>query len=1427
MLHCTLVPAPGSRLAHEPVELAIDAPPGLAGRHLQAALTRRYGTGGLFIQGLRLTSLVVGERPLINGAILVDGLSGIPRPTAAGASAAAALALAVHGGPAAGTIFALHRGQFRIGRSGTDIVIPDAGLSREHARLDVSESSVTLADLGSANGTFVDGLRVRSCSVTTASVIRCGDSTMSLGFGTGTDRYGPEETGLGDAGGTVDEPIVVRNGVTPVSPAALILTAALPLLAGVGLAVFTGMWMFLAFTAVSAVSILAPAVSGRRQRRELREAVAAAAQQDRQRRRRSAPSAADLAAHAIAGDPPPEPPASRSGPVWLRLGLAEQPANLRLEPPRSGFVPPALGLVPLVLDPSAALVTIRGPHQAVQGLVRSLVIQLAGYPLARRTRVLVHGSAETLPFPARFLPGVSLSAEPAETAASLAAGPGEGFDDGLLIILDPGGTAPSGTTGRGGRPDWPLTDPQVPAAPDPPLQRPCDAAAVLRAAAAGHGWRVIDCAPVPGPGDGTAIRLGERCGRLITGPVSVRFIPDLVPGPVFDKCCRGLAARESTRQAQPSAVPDVCALADVLPLEETHIARRWSRAHQTPGLSVPVGAGVRGPVLLDLQTDGPHLLVAGTTGSGKSEFLRTLAAGLAAGYPPERVNLLFIDFKGGSGLGPLTGLPHCVGMLTDLNANGVGRALVSLRAEVRRREQLLAAAQAPDLAAYESLALPGPPLPHLVIVIDEFRMLVEDAPAALTELMRIAAIGRSLGVHLVMATQRPQGAVTADIRANVTSCVVLRVQSDPESIDVMNSRLAAGIPRDRPGRAYLTRGNEAPEEFQTATMAAAAAPAAEADPAISVDTAREVLTGPRAAAVTVTDSWHGASVCGQPAEPTPAEAATPLVEATVRLWTARGGAPPHHPVADPLPALLPYPHPAGPDTWPLLAGPAAAPDAPPEPNEPNDPPDTVRLGRVDLPEEQRVAGLRWSPRRHGHLGLVGGAAGAADAALALTVAQLLSGPVEFHVYILDAAGRFGAAAACPRTGAVAGLAELRRAVRVLERLACEMTRRVAGPQSQDAPPLVLVIGGWGSWVSAFRSGPLSWAEDLVLDIVRDGSRAGLTVVMSGERELVTSRFFAAIPNRAFLPVGSTDEGRLAWPRLPELEPVPGRVAVFGAFVESAAATGHAGQLFEPVAPAAGHWAAVPVRVRPFRIEALPALVTVAELRKRNGTPAPGSTAAADPDPVAPGTAPEESSGGQPDSSALPQRPSSHRLLCVGVGGDELMPARVSVPAGSVSAVLGGAGAGKSTFLAVLPDLNPAVGFLRPPKDGTDPEHYWSELHAMALAGTLDRTAILLADDLDQQSEHTNALLLTLNSLGWAVIFTAGYGASLQQRVPLALNARSQGRGILIRPRTLMDGDLFGIRFEQEASPPPGRALVVSEGRAKAVQLAGPEGLRTG
>ena len=388
---------------------------------------------------------------------------------------------------------------------------------------------------------------------------------------------------------------------------------------------------------------------------------------------------------------------------------------------------------------------------------------------------------------------------------------------------------------------------------------------------------------------------------------------------------------------------------------------------------------------IDLKADGPHFLVAGTTGSGKSEFLRTLAAGLAASHPPDRVNLLFIDFKGGSGLGPLTGLPHCVGMLTDLGAAQVERTLVSLRAEVRRREELLARANAPDLAAYEASPAAGPPVPSLVIIVDEFRILVDEAPGALAELMRIAAIGRSLGIHLIMATQRPQGALNADIRANVTTCIALRVQSGPESYDVMGSGLAAAIPIARPGRAFLIRGAQAPEEFQTATLTPRADPRSPGT--VTVRTATDELTRPPAAAGFRSDGSAGREADdGAVLAPLPAPALTPalapahgaaaLIDAAAAVWQGLGTRTPRRPVADPLPALLPHPG----------SGPAGR--------------DIVRLGRVDLPELQRVTELGWSPAGHGHLGLVGAETGAGDRVLALAVEQLLAGRVESHLYIL-------------------------------------------------------------------------------------------------------------------------------------------------------------------------------------------------------------------------------------------------------------------------------------------------------------------------------------------------------------------------------------------------------------------------------------------
>jgi len=454
---------------------------------------------------------------------------------------------------------------------------------------------------------------------------------------------------------------------------------------------------------------------------------------------------------------------------------------------------------------------------------------------------------------------------------------------------------------------------------------------------------------------------------------------------------------------------------------------------------------------------------------------------------------------------------------------------------------------------------------------------------------------------------------------------------------------------------------------------------------------------------------------------------------------------------------------------------------------------------VDLPEQQQVRGLSWNPDRHGHLALIGGmqdATGGSTRALRLTLDQLLDSEAESHLYLLDGDGALAGAAGSPRVGARVGPDEPARAARVLARVAEEMTRRLAAPRSGEPPPLVLVLHNWGSWVSAFRSGPLAWAEDLVTDLIRDGPKAEITAVLSGERELVTARFFPAVPNRIFFPAGSTEEGRLAWPLLPQLPAIPGRVVVSGHFVGDGGPAGtgpRAAQLYDR--PGEDRGAAGPgrgpgrsVRSRPFRVEALPAVVTADEVRSRLGPEIPSAA------------------------------PSSDHRLWIGVGGDELQPVGIPVPPGSVTAVLGGPGSGKSALLRTLPRLNQSRAWLRPASD-SGREDYWSGVHTRAIAGDLDPAAIILADDADLSGRETNAVLLELNGLGWTVVFTAGFGPALQQRVPLTLQARSHGRGILLCPRSLMDGDLFGVRFEPELHPPAGRAVVIADGRAAAAQLA--------
>ncbi len=247
------------------------------------------------------------------------------------------------------------------------------------------------------------------------------------------------------------------------------------------------------------------------------------------------------------------------------------------------------------------------------------------------------------------------------------------------------------------------------------------------------------------------------------------------------------------------------------------IVDAWLAGGDDPPLAVVVGASVDGVVELDLDRDGPHALIAGTTGSGKSELLRTIVVGLAAAVSPAHLQFVLVDYKGGATFDGCRTLPHTVGLVTDLEGGLAERALVSLEAELTRRERLFRDAGAADLREYRTRG--RPPLSRLVVMIDEFATMAQDVPGFLPALVGIAQRGRSLGVHLVLATQRPAGVVNDDIRANTNLRLALRVNDRADGIDVVGDDLPATFPRQRPGRCAVRLGHDELVVFQAASTA--------------------------------------------------------------------------------------------------------------------------------------------------------------------------------------------------------------------------------------------------------------------------------------------------------------------------------------------------------------------------------------------------------------------------------------------------------------------------------------------------------------------------------------------------------------------------------------------------------------------------------
>lgn len=218
---------------------------------------------------------------------------------------------------------------------------------------------------------------------------------------------------------------------------------------------------------------------------------------------------------------------------------------------------------------------------------------------------------------------------------------------------------------------------------------------------------------------------------------------------------------------------------------------------------------------LDLRQQGPHALVGGTTGAGKSEFLQAWVLGMATANSPDRLSFLFVDYKGGSAFAKCLDLPHVVGLVTDLSPYLVRRALTSLRAELRYREHLLNRKAAKDLAELEKRGDPDCP-PSLVIVVDEFAALVGEVPEFVDGVVDVAQRGRSLGLHLILATQRPAGVIKDNLRANTNLRVALRMADEHDSADVLGDKMAAFFDPATPGRAAAKTGPGRLATFQAA-----------------------------------------------------------------------------------------------------------------------------------------------------------------------------------------------------------------------------------------------------------------------------------------------------------------------------------------------------------------------------------------------------------------------------------------------------------------------------------------------------------------------------------------------------------------------------------------------------------------------------------
>ena len=636
------------------------------------------------------------------------------------------------------------------------------------------------------------------------------------------------------------------------------------------------------------------------------------------------------------------------------------------------------------------------------------------------------------------------------------------------------------------------------------------------------------------PGEGAASRLTYVDPERDTQG----FEPVRVGAGVAERAARSLAPLlDATATNAAATVPSLVTLFEALGVEKIDpdwVAEQWltDRGHALPA---PVGLTDAGPLTLDLVRHGPHGLIGGTSGAGKSELVQSLVANLIALNSPERVNLLFIDYKGGALSGLFSDVPHSVGAVTNLDAMLSLRALTSLKAELDRRMALFESKRVKDIE--EMLEQhPSEAPASLVIVVDEFASLVRELPEFVEGIVSIAERGRSLGIHLLLSTQRPSGSINENIQQNTNLRMSLRMLDAGESNNVIGTADAATIPGHLKGRGFARLG---PGELIAFQSSWSGAPLGGDDGPRPISVAPFTTLPSTTLPSTTLPSTRSSVGVGDPATIDPVVAVGPsepadrgavatgrtgpateldavldaVVEAADRLGLRRGRAP----WLETLPSLVPLVE--------VLDDPRAATGAG----------SSVTIGMVDNPEAQDQYPANVDLDTGGGLAVYGGGgSGKTTALLTATCAAAIrdsqAGGGQLSVFGLDFASRqLGVLQQLPQCEVVANgddLEAVTRVIATLTRLFVDRQARAAEAAADreppaPPPPVLLVIDGYDAMAETFSSAGnvaalLPWF-DRVVNLVTQGRQVGIfAVVATGSMSGPSARLANTISNRITL-----------------------------------------------------------------------------------------------------------------------------------------------------------------------------------------------------------------------------------------------------------------------------------------------------------------------